>query len=135
MKKILIVYANYYPNISKSLRLNSEKILKKKKIKFKSFQVSGVFEIPVVLSKYIKKYDAFIALGCVIKGETDHYDYICQAVTQGIMDVSIQSQVPILFGVLTCQNAELAFERSRDNDSNKGYEVGLAALELLNLSK
>ena len=67
MKKILIVYANYYPNISKSLRLNSEKILKKKKIKFKSFQVSGVFEIPVVLSKYINKYDAFIALGCVIK--------------------------------------------------------------------
>ena len=79
--------------------------------------------------------EAVITLGCVIKGDTDHYDYICQAVTNGIMDISVQSSVPVLFGVLTCQNAELAFERSRDNDSNKGYEVGLAALELINSRK
>ena len=79
--------------------------------------------------------EAVITLGCVIKGDTDHYDYICQAVTNGIMDISVQSSVPVLFGVLTCQNAELAFERSRNNDSNKGYEVGLAALELINSRK
>ena len=72
-----------------------------------------------------------ITLGCVIKGDTDHYDYICQAVSKGIMDISINSDIPILFGILTCQNAELAFERSRNNESNKGYEVGLAALDLL----
>jgi len=113
---------------------------------FEVITVPGAFELPAAAksclsnhniggSYFSSKYKAIITLGCVIKGETDHYDYICQAVTQGIMDVSIQSQVPILFGVLTCQNAELAFERSRDNDSNKGYEVGLAALELLNLSK
>ena len=112
---------------------------------FEVITVPGAFELPAAVRSCLNnpdngsylssKYKAIITLGCVIKGETDHYDYICQAVTKGIMDISIQSRVPILFGVLTCQNAELAFERSRNNDSNKGYEVGLAALKLLNSSK
>ena len=74
-----------------------------------------------------------ITLGCVIKGETDHYDYICQAVSNGVMNVSIKSNIPVLFGVLTCQNSQLAFERSRDNDFNKGFEVGNATKKLLAL--
>ena len=78
-----------------------------------------------------QKYNAVITLGCIIKGDTDHYDYICQAVSNGIMNISIKSHIPVLFGVLTCQNAQLAFERSRDNDSNKGFEVGNAAKTLL----
>ena len=95
--------------------------------------VPGAFELPAAAKKYseTKEFKAIITLGCVIKGDTDHYDYICQAVSKGIMDISINSDIPILFGILTCQNAELAFERSRDNESNKGYEVGLAALDLL----
>ena len=79
------------------------------------------------------KYLAVITLGCVIKGETDHYDYICQAVSNGVMNVSIKSNIPVLFGVLTCQNSQLAFERSRDNDFNKGFEVGNATKKLLAL--
>lgn len=63
--------------------------------------------------------------------DTDHYDYICQAVSNGIINISIKSHIPVLFGVLTCQNAQLAFERSRDNDFNKGFEVGNAAKSLL----
>ena len=78
-----------------------------------------------------ERYDAVITLGCVIKGDTDHYDYICQAVSNGIMNISIKSHIPVLFGVLTCQNAQQAFERSRDNDFNKGFEVGNAARSLL----
>ena len=133
-KKILIVLANYYKDISEGLLKSALKNIPKSSY-VKIIRVPGVFEIPVTISKNIKKFDAFLALGCVIKGDTDHYDYICQAVTNGIMDISVQSSVPVLFGVLTCQNAELAFERSRDNDSNKGYEVGLAALELINSRK
>ena len=95
----------------------------------------GAFELPSTAKQCVSsnKYTAVITLGCVIKGETDHYDYICNAVSNGIMDVSIESNIPVLFGVLTCQNSELAFERSRDNDFNKGFEVGNAAKKLLAL--
>ena len=127
MKKILIVYANYYPNISKSLRLNSEKILKKKKIKFKSFQVSGVFEIPVVLSKYIKKYDAFIALGCVIKGETSHYDFICNSTFNSIMKIAVKNKKPIGNGIITVNNLTQANKRK----NKKGIEAAMAVATIL----
>ena len=127
MKKILIVYANYYPNISKSLRLNSEKILKKKKIKFKSFQVSGVFEIPVVLSKYINKYDAFIALGCVIKGETSHYDFICNSTFNSIMKIAIKNKKPIGNGIITVNNLTQANKRK----NKKGIEAAMAVATIL----
>tara|TARA_B100001113_G_scaffold10420_1_gene8216 strand:+ start:78 stop:479 length:402 start_codon:yes stop_codon:yes gene_type:complete len=98
-------------------------------------KVPGAFELPSTAQQCVdsNKYLAVITLGCVIKGETDHYDYICQAVSIGVMNVSIESNIPILFGVLTCQNSQLAFERSRDNDFNKGFEVGNAAKKLLKL--
>jgi 6,7-dimethyl-8-ribityllumazine synthase len=98
-------------------------------------KVPGAFELPSTAQQCVdsNKYLAVITLGCVIKGETDHYDYICQAVSIGLMNVSIESNIPILFGVLTCQNSQLAFERSRDNDFNKGFEVGDAAKKLLKL--
>ena len=98
-------------------------------------KVPGAFELPSTAQQCVdsNKYLAVITLGCIIKGETDHYDYICQAVSIGVMNVSIESNIPILFGVLTCQNSQLAFERSRDNDFNKGFEVGNAAKKLLKL--
>ena len=98
-------------------------------------KVPGAFELPSTAQQCVdsNKYLAVITLGCVIKGETDHYDYICQAVSIGLMNVSTESNIPILFGVLTCQNSQLAFERSRDNDFNKGFEVGNAAKKLLKL--
>ena len=96
--------------------------------------VPGAFELPAAALKLcnIPENDIVIALGCVIKGETDHYHYICEAVSKGIMDVSLKSLTPILFGVLTCQNLQLAVDRSSPNlDKNKGYEVGNSAIKLL----
>ena len=131
---ILIIKSEFNKEIVDGLLEGCKRALAEQEIKIIS--VPGAFELPSAAKKYAtsKKYQAVITLGCVIKGDTDHYSYICQAVTNGIMDISIQSSVPVLFGVLTCQNAELAFERSRENEFNKGYEVGLAALKLLNSS-
>ena len=93
----------------------------------------------LLLSKKDSSYDAIIALGCVIKGETDHYHYISQAVTDGIMSLTIELEnenPKIVFGVLTCQNRELAIARSDSNmDKNKGYEAGKAALKMISIDK
>ena len=133
-KKVLIVNANYYLDISSGLLKSALEILTKKN-RVKIINVPGVFEIPVTISKNLKKFDGFIALGCVIKGETDHYHYISQAVTNGIMSVTLEetkTNTHIIFGVLTCQNKELAYVRSGDDNRNKGYEAGLAAIHQIN---
>ena len=105
-------------------------------------KVPGAFELPgkvKLLTKGGPSYDAIITLGCVIKGETDHYHYISQAVTDGIMSLTIEldSDYPkVIFGVLTCQSRELAIARSDSNmDKNKGYEAGKAALKMISMDK
>ena len=102
-KKYLIVIANYYKDISKGL-LNSALSLIPKSNIIKIITVPGVFEIPVTISKNIKKYDAFLALGCVIKGQTPHFDFISQASTNAIMKLSIDSRKPIGNGIITSLN-------------------------------
>ena len=124
-KKILIVIANYYQNISVGL-LNSAKSLLPKNFRFKIIEVPGVFEIPVVISKNIKKYDAFIALGCVVKGETPHFDFISQATTNAIMKLSIENKKPIGNGIITCLNSKQANARKR-----KGAEATKAVISVL----
>ena len=97
--------------------------------------VPGAFELPAKVKKLTENnsYDCIIALGCIIKGETDHYHYISQAVTKGIMSVTLEKTSPhIIFGVLTCQNKELAYARSGNNEKNKGYEAGMAAIHQIN---
>ena len=96
-------------------------------------KVAGAFEIPAAIKKSMQDSNSkiVIALGCVIKGETDHYHYICDAVSNGIMRLTLESDIPILFGVLTCQNAELAYARSSNNKKNKGYELGSAVKMML----
>ena len=97
--------------------------------------VPGAFELPAKVKKLTENnsYDCIIALGCIIKGETDHYHYISQAVTEGIMSVTLEKTSPhIIFGVLTCQNKELAYARSGNNEKNKGYEAGMAAIHQIN---
>ena len=125
MKKILIINANYYKNISHGLVVSAKKkILNKYKIKI--INVPGVFEIPVTISKNLKRYDAFIALGCVIKGETPHFDFISQASTNAIMDLSIQSKKPIGNGIITCLNKKQALARKK-----KGAEAANAVISVL----
>ena len=125
-KKILIVITNYYPDISIDLLNNAQNVLKNF-AKIKIIQVPGVFEIPVVISKNIKKYDGFIALGCVIKGETPHFDFISSATTNAIMKLSIEHKKPIGNGVITSLNKSQALIRSK----KKGQEAAKAVLSVL----
>ena len=125
--KILIVSARYYEDFSKSLELYAISILKRKKVKYKIVPVPGVFEIPVVIAKNIKKYDGFIALGCVIKGETPHFNFISQAATDAIMKLSIDYKKPIGNGIITSLNKLQAAYRSK----KKGGEAANAVIKVL----
>ena len=124
-KKILIVIADYYKDISFGL-LKSALSYLPKSLDIKTIKVPGVFEIPVTISKNIKKYDAFIALGCVIKGQTPHFDFISQASTDAIMNLSINSKKPIGNGILTCLNMKQAKARKK-----KGAEAANAIVSIL----
>lgn len=97
----------------------------------------GAFELPLAAAKMVKsgKYDAVICIGAVIRGNTDHYDYVCAEVSKGIAAVSLAAEVPVLFGVLTCDTIEQAIERAGTKAGNKGYDCALAALEMVNLLK
>ena len=110
-KKILIVAANYYSNIiSKKLKIVGD-LLKKSKIKYKVIIVSGSFEIPLAISKNIKKYDAFVALGCIIRGQTDHHQLIAQAIFNGLVNLMINSKKPIANAILTTNSIRQANRR------------------------
>ena len=97
--------------------------------------VPGAFEIPLIASKMAKsgKYDAVICLGAVIRGSTSHYDYVCNEVSKGIAAVSLETGVPVMFGVLTTDNIEQAIERAGTKAGNKGYDCSLSAIEMVNL--
>ena len=124
-KKYLIVIADYYEDIAKGLLESTLKLIPKSYL-IKIIRVPGVFEIPVTISKNIKKFDAFIALGCVIKGETPHFDFISQASTNAIMHLSITNKKPIGNGIITCLNMAQAKIRKK-----KGAEAANAVLSIL----
>ena len=123
--KVLIIQANYYKDISTAL-LKSAKNELKNFAKINVISVPGVFEIPVVISKNLKKYDGFVALGCVIKGQTPHFDFISKATTDAIMMLSVNSKKPIGNGIITCLNQKQARARG-----NKGFEASEAAKAVL----
>ena len=124
-KKYLIVIADYYKDISKGLLSSALSLIPKSNI-IKIITVPGVFEIPVTISKNIKKYDAFLALGCVIKGQTPHFDFISQTSTNAIMDISVNNKKPIGNGIITCLNMKQAKARKR-----KGAEAAKAVISIL----
>jgi 6,7-dimethyl-8-ribityllumazine synthase len=131
-KKICIVIANYYPKVSKDLLFGVTSELKKiKNINIKTIYVPGIFEIPFVISKNLKFFDGFIALGCVIKGETPHFDFISLSTFSAIMDLSITYKKPIGNGIITCLNLKQSLERSNPNKKNKGGESAKALLSIL----
>ena len=123
--KVLIIQANYYKDISTAL-LKSAKNELKNFAKINIISVPGVFEIPVVISKNLKKYDGFVALGCVIKGQTPHFDFISSATTNALMNLSIESKKPIGNGVITCLNLKQAKSRKK-----KGKEAAKAVISVL----
>jgi len=124
-KKYLIVVADYYKDIADGLIKSALKIIPKKNI-IKIIKVPGAFEIPVTISKNIKKFDGFLALGCVIKGETPHFDFISKATTDAIMTLSINSKKPIGNGIITCLNQKQALARGK-----KGFEASEATKAVL----
>ena len=124
-KKYLIVVADYYKDISEGLIKSAIKIIPKKNI-IKIIKVPGAFEIPVTISKNLKKFDGFLALGCVIKGQTPHFDFISQASTDAIMSLSITSKKPIGNGIITCLNMNQAKVRK-----SKGADAAHAVLSVL----
>ena len=136
-KKVLIVIANYYDNISNNLGVGAQTTLDMAKIKYSIKEVLGVFEIPVVISRNIKKYDAFIALGCVIKGETPHFDYISKTTFEGLMKLSIENKKPIGNGIITALNKDQARARCGSYDvkdhikNGKGEEAANAVIAVL----
>ena len=126
---ILIIASNFYEDISSDLSAGAI-VEVKAKAKFKKIVVPGVFEIPVIIARNIKKYDAFIALGCVIKGKTPHFKIISKSVINAIMNLSVYYKKPIGNGIITCFNKKQAIERSRSK-KNKGREAAKAVLSVL----
>ena len=124
-KKYLIVVADYYKDIAKGLLDSALKLIPKSNL-IKIINVPGVFEIPVTISKNINKYDAFLALGCVIKGQTPHFDFISQTSTDAIMKLAVDSKKPIGNGIITCLNMAQARARSK-----KGTEAAEAVISVL----
>ena len=134
MKKILIVNSNYYNEISNNLVNNVKKKLLKTKCLISKIDVPGVFEIPFSIRQNIKKFDAFVAIGCVIKGQTPHFDLICNSTFAGIVKISIDFNKPIANGIITALNKRQAINRSKKSSvkiPNKGSEAANAVLSIL----
>ena len=124
-KKVLIVVSDYYKDISEALLKSTKKFLNKK-TDLKIIKVPGVFEIPVIISRNLKKFDGFIAIGCVIKGKTAHFDLISKSVIDAIMKISVDNKKPVGNCILTCFNYKQALIRK-----SKGKEAALALNSIL----
>ena len=130
-KKILIVSANYYKEISVNLELGATTTLKEYGYQYNVINAPGCFEIPYLIKKNIHNYRGFITLGCIIKGDTYHFEIIANETSRKIMDLSIEYNVPIGFGIITCYDLKQAIIRSDISQKNKGKEAALACVELM----
>ena len=134
MKKILVINSNYYKKISHNLVLNAKKKLLSSKFKISILDTPGAFEIPIVIRKNIKKFDGFVALGCIIKGETPHFELICSSVFNSILNLSVNYNKPIGNGIITALNLNQAIERSvniNSNKPNKGLEAANSVISVI----
>ena len=136
MKKkynFLIVTSNFYPKITASLEKEATTYIKSKNYKYEIFRVQGSLEVPTKISIMLdkKKYDAVIALGCIIKGKTDHYEFISQAITNTLLSLSVSKKIPISNAILVCRNMKQALERS-SKKINRAKEAVKAAMSVLN---
>jgi len=129
--KVLIVCSNYYEEVSSNLIKGASEELTINNIDFEVVHAPGCFEVPFLISQNLEKYIGFIALGCVIRGETYHFNLIANECARKIMDISNNSLKPIGFGILTCENLEQAINRSDIRKKNKGREAANACIKLL----
>jgi 6,7-dimethyl-8-ribityllumazine synthase len=135
--RFAIVASRFNHEVVERLVAGAQDALRKHSIEHDLAWVPGAFELPIVAQRLAasKKYAAVICLGAVIRGDTDHYDYVCQAATDGVLQAGLATGVPVLFGVLTCDTDEQAMDRAGGKDGNKGADVTLAAIEMANLLK
>ena len=134
--KVCIIVSNFYPKISKMLTDGAVSKLKKNEISnYQIIKVPGTFEIPVVISNLVDKFDAFVVLGCIIKGETQHFHYLCSSVINALTNLSIQSKKPIGNGILTCNNKKQAVKRADLNKKDKGGDAAEAIITVFNIIK
>ena len=138
--KIAIVAARFNEFITSKLIGGAEDILRRHEVQdddINLFWVPGAFEIPLIAKKLAqsKKYDAVITLGAVIKGSTPHFDYVCAEASKGIASVSLSTEKPVIFGVLTTDTIEQAIERAGTKAGNKGYDAAVTTIEMANLLK
>ena len=136
--KIGIVAARFNEFITAKLLGGALDCLKRHDVSEENIEVAwvpGAFEIPLIASKMAgcSKYDAVICLGAVIRGSTTHYDYVCSEVSKGIAHVSLNSGIPVMFGVLTTESIEQAIERAGTKAGNKGFDCAAGAIEMVNL--
>lgn len=136
--KIGIVAARFNEFITSKLLGGAIDALTRHEVKEEDIEVAwvpGAFEMPLIASKMAKsnKYDAIICLGAVIRGNTSHYDYVCNEVSKGIAHVSLNSDIPVMFGVVTTENIEQAIERAGTKAGNKGFDCAVGAIEMVNL--
>ena len=136
--KVGIVIARFNEFITSKLLGGAIDGLKRENVKEEDIEVAwvpGAFEIPLVAKKMAesKKYDAVICLGAVIRGATSHYDYVCSEVSKGVAQVSLNAEIPVMFGVLTTDTIEQAVERAGTKAGNKGFECAQGAIEMVNL--
>ncbi|MBF1063588.1 MAG: 6,7-dimethyl-8-ribityllumazine synthase [Peptostreptococcus sp.] len=136
--KIGIVAGRFNEFITSKLLSGAQDALVRHDVKDDNIDVAwvpGAFEIPLIADKMAKsgKYDAVICLGAVIRGNTSHYDYVCSEVSKGIAHVSLESGIPVMFGVVTTENIEQAIERAGTKVGNKGFDVAVGAIEMINL--
>jgi 6,7-dimethyl-8-ribityllumazine synthase len=130
---IAIVKANFNAHVTDLLLAGCVETLENKNQHFELFECAGAVETVVYANKLIqaKKYDSIIVIGAIIKGDTDHYEYVCQYVTQGFASIAATYTTPVIFGILTTQNEELAYERAALDKMNKGNEFALTAIEMI----
>ena len=134
--KVCIIVSNFYPKISKMLIDGAVSKLKENKISnFQVIKVPGTFEIPVVVSNLLDKFDAFVVLGCIIKGESPHFHYLCSSVINALTNLSIQFKKPIGNGILTCNNKKQAVKRADPNIKDKGGDAVEAIISVFNIIK
>jgi len=135
---IVIVKTEWNKNIVDKLESGAISILRDQNIKYKTITVPGSFEIPFAVRAYAqgkKKADAFIALGTVIRGDTPHFDYVCKAITDGVLSLNLMLDVPVIFGVLTVNDEQQAMDRAGGAHGNKGEEAAITAIKMIALNR
>ncbi len=138
--RVGIVVARFNEFITSKLLGGAVDALKRNEVKEEDIEIAwvpGAFEIPLIASKMAnsKQYDVVICLGAIIRGSTSHYDYVCSEVSKGIATISLNSDIPVMFGVLTTENIEQAIERAGTKAGNKGFDSAVGAIEMVNLMR